>query len=270
MKNFNPMHWLDDEYLSAKKAADNVQLIRNYTYFGTVSSSEKYYDLVIPTKTKDGFNWWRINIMPVYNDKRAGDVSKIDLKTIIIDDNIFLPLGGSDWQKRLNHKDAVVNTIPYFEDWSEVFEQLSDILDRMIAKKEGTELEERTKCKMDFETAKKILENIRCKPIRPTINEWAKITKNTPEELRSFGNEVNTKDKNFYLWQWMFNNYDCDYARSYGPNAAYKKLIEEFRERFDDGSECDPVYLVPDSYAEWEDRFGFAIDDPPPSDDWYN
>ena len=159
MENFNPMRWLDDEYLSAKKAASNVQLIRNYTYFGTVwgSGNEKYYDLVIPTKSKDGINWWRINIMPVYNGKRADDVSKIDLKTIIMDDNIFLPLGGSDWEKRLKHKDAVVNTIPYFADWSDIFEQLSDILDRMIAKKEGTELEERTKSKMDFETAKKVL-----------------------------------------------------------------------------------------------------------------
>ena len=45
MENFNPMRWLDDEYLSAKKAASNVQLIRNYTYFGTVwgSVNEKYY-----------------------------------------------------------------------------------------------------------------------------------------------------------------------------------------------------------------------------------
>ena len=238
MENFNPMRWLDDEYLSARKAADNVQLIRNYSYFGTVSGTEKYYDLVIPTKTKDGINWWRINIMPVYNDKRAGDVSKIDLKTIIIDDNIFLPLGGSDWQKRLNHKDAVVNTIPYFEDWSEIFEQLSDILDRMIAKKEGTELEERTKCKMDFESAKKILENI----------------------------EPVTEDYDFVYLKKLFKGYDFDYARSYGPRAAYKKALDELKE--DAGEEA--VYFVPGSYEEWEDVLGWSIGEEPPSNDWYN
>lgn len=239
MKNFNPMRWLDDEYLSARKAADNVQLIRNYTYFGTTigSGSEKYYDLVIPTKTKDGINWWRIDIMPVYNDKRAGDVSKIDLKTIIMDDNIFLPLGGSVWQKRLNHKDAVVNTIPYFEDWSEVFEQLSDILDRMIAKKEGTELEERTKSKIDFESAKKILENI----------------------------EPVTEDYDFVYLKKMFKGYDFDYARSYGPRAAYKKVLDKLKE--DVGDEA--IYFVPDSYEEWEDVLGWSIGEEPPSDDWY-
>lgn len=239
MENFNPLRWLDDEYLSARKAADNVQLIRNYTYFGTTiaSGSEKYYDLVIPTKTKDGINWWRIDIMPVYNDKRAGDVSKIDLKTIIIDDNIFLPLGGSDWQKRLNHKDAVVNTIPYFKDWSEVFEQLSDILDRMIAKKEGTELEERTKCKMDFESAKKILENI----------------------------EPVTEDYDFVYLKKLFKGYDFDYARSYGPRAAYEKVLEKLKE--DVGDEA--IYFVPDSYEEWEDVLGWSIGEEPPSDDWY-
>lgn len=237
MENFNQMRWLDDEYLSAKKAADNVQLIRNYTYFGTVSGSEKYYDLVIPTKTKDGINWWRINIMPVYNDKRAGDVSKIDLKTIIIDDNIFLPLGGSDWQKRSNHKDAVVNTIPYFEDWSEIFEQLSDILDRMIAKKEGTELEERTKCKTDFESAKKILENI----------------------------EPVTEDYDFVYLKKLFKRYDFDYARSYGPRAAYEKALEELKENNGE----DAIYFVPASYEEWEDVLGWSIGEEPPSDDWY-
>lgn len=239
MENFNPMRWLDDEYLSAKKAADNVQLIRNYTYFGTVwgSGNEKYYDLVIPTKTKGGINWWRINIMPVYNGKRSDDVSKIDLKTIIMDDNIFLPLGGSDWQKRLKHKDAIVNTIPYFEDWSEIFEQLSDILDRMIAKKEGTELEERTKCKMDFESAKKILENI----------------------------EPVTEDYDFVYLKKLFKGYDFDYARSYGPRAAYKKVLDDLKE--DIGEEA--IYFVPDSYEEWEDVLGWSIGEEPPSDDWY-
>lgn len=237
MENFNQMRWLDDEYLSAKKAADNVQLIRNYTYFGTVSGSEKYYDLVIPTKSKNGINWWRINIMPVYNGKRSDDVSKIDLKTIIMDDNIFLPLGGSDWQKRLKHKDAVVNTIPYFEDWSEIFEQLSDILDRMIAKKEGTELEERTKCKMDFESAKKILENI----------------------------EPVTEDYDFVYLKKLFKGYDFDYARSYGPRAAYKKVLDDLKE--DIGEEA--IYFVPDSYEEWEDVLGWSIGEEPPSDDWY-
>ena len=247
MENFNPMHWLDDEYLSAKKAAKNTPLIRNFTYFGTVWGSEIYYDLVIPTKSKDGINWWRINIMPVYNGKRADDVSKIDLKTIIMDDNIFLPLGGSDWQKRLKHKDAVVNTFPYFNDWSEIFEQLSDILDRMIAKKEGTELEERTKSKMDFETAKKVLENAGCRFVKENI-------------------EPVTEDYDFVYLKKLFNWYDFDYARSYGPNAAYKEVLEKLKE--DVGEEA--IYFVPDSYAEWEDVLGWSIGEEPPSDDWYN
>jgi len=240
MKSFKITKWLDDEYLSAKKAANSVQLIKNYTYFGTVigSGSEKYYDLVIPTKTKTGFNWWRINIMPVYNDKRADDVSKVDLKTIIIDDNIFLPLGGSDWQKRLNHEDAVVNTIPYFEDWTEIFEQLSDILDRMIAKKEGTELEEKTDSTMKYDTALEIL-----------------------AESSDIPNDYEFSDL-----KWMFKNYNFDYARSYGPERAYWKLLNKFRE-FHDGM----VYgLVPGSYAEWEDELGWSIGEEPPSDSWYD
>lgn len=247
MENFNPTRWLDDEYLSAKKAADNVQLIRNYTYFGTVLGSEIYYDLVIPTKSKTGVNWWRINIMPVYNSKRADNVSKIDLKTIIIDDNIFLPLGGSDWPKRLNHKDAVVNTIPYFEDWAEIFEQLSDILDRMIAKKEGTEIEESTNSKMNFETAKMILENAGCKLVKENI-------------------EPVTEDYDFVYLKKLFNGYNFDYARSYGPRAAYEKVLEELKE--DVGEEA--IYFVPDSYEEWEDVLGWSIGEEPPSDDWYN
>lgn len=241
MENFNPIHWLDDQFLDAKKAAKNTPLIRNFTYFGTAIDTHNhiYYDLTIPTKTKNGLHWWRICIKPNMRAKRSEDVSNIDLQVIMIDDDIHLPVNNqSHWDQIIENENAVVNTIPYFDNWADLFDQLSDILDRMIAKKEGTELEERTKCKMDFETAKKILENI----------------------------EPVTEDYDFVYLKKMFNGYDFDYARSYGPRAAYKKVLEDLKE--DVGDEA--IYFVPDSYEEWEDVLGWSIGEEPPSDDWYN
>ena len=127
-----------------------------------------------------------------------------------------------------------------FETVTEVFEQLSDILDRMIAKKEGTELEESTKCKMNYESAVKMLKE----------NEFT----------------FTIDDFDFNDLKWMFNNYNFDYARSYGPERAYRNLLDKFRE-FNDGN----IYgLVPESYAEWEEILGWSIDEEPPDNSWYN
>lgn len=268
MEKLDAMRWLDKEILNARACAKKTALIQNFTYFGTTFDihDEVYYDVVIPTKVRGDLYWWRMLIKPSFSQKQKAGTSNIDITIAIIDDNIYLhDARKSRWELITSNENVVMDTIPYMEDWNDVFTNASDIIDELISKKEGTEMQE----SMSLEKARMILENAGCKLIRPKMNEWAKITKDTPEELRTLGNEVNTKDENFYLWQWMFNNYNCDYARSYGPNAAYRKLIEEFRTHFDDGSECDPVYLVPDSYAEWEDRFGFAIDDTPPSEDWY-
>ena len=154
MENFEALRWLDDQFLDAKKSAKNIPLIRNLTYFGITHGSDTFYHLVIPTKTRDDYHWWKILIKPTFKRKRLEGVSNIDLETVIIDDKLIIKLdkGQSEWERCITDKNAVVNTIPFFENWTEVFEQLSDILDRMIAKKEGTELEESAKCKMNYES----------------------------------------------------------------------------------------------------------------------
>ena len=241
MNNFNPNHWLDDQFLDSKKAAKNTPLVKNFTYFGMTidTHNHTYYDLVIPTKTKDSLHWWRICIKPILRAKRAEDVSNIDLQVLMIDDDIHLPANNkSQWDQIIENENAVVNIIPFFDNWTDIFDQISDILDNMIAKKEGTELEERTKCKIDFESAKKILENI----------------------------EPVTEDYDFVYLKKLFKGYDFDYARSYGPRAAYKKALDDLKE---DAGE-DAIYFVPDSYEEWEDALGWSIGEEPPSDDWYN
>lgn len=249
MENFNPMHWLDDQILDAKKAAKNTPLIRNFTYFGITidTHNNTYYDLTIPTRTKNGLHWWRICIKPIMRAKRAEDVSNIDLQVVMIDDDIHLPINNqSHWDQINNNENAVINTIPYFDNWTDIFDQLSDVLDNMIAKKEGTELEERTKSKMDVETAKKVLESAGIRFVKENI-------------------EPVTEDYDFVYMKKLFNWYDFDYARSYGPNAAYKKALDELKEDIGD----EAIYFVPDSYAEWEDVLGWSIGEEPPSDDWY-
>jgi len=118
MENFNPIHWLDDQFLDAKKAAKNIPLIRNFTYFGTSidTHNNTYYDLTIPTKTKNGLHWWRICIKPIMRAKRAEDVSNIDLQVVMIDDDIHLPVNNqSHWDQINDNENAVINTIPYFD-----------------------------------------------------------------------------------------------------------------------------------------------------------
>lgn len=249
MENFNSWHWLDDQVLDAKKAAKNIPLIKNFTYFGTSIDvhDQIYYDLVIPTKAKDGFYWWRIFIKPILRAKRAENVSNIDLQVIMFDDDMYLPhTNQSRWEQIIDNENAVVNTIPYFDNWTEIFEQLSDILDRMIAKKEGTEMEE----SMSFKKAKQILENAGCRLVRTNMDE---------------SYETTADDYDFMYMKVLFNNYDFDYARSYGPNAAYKQVLDRLREHEGD----DAVAMVPSSYAEWEDVLGWSIGEEPPSDEWY-
>lgn len=105
--------------------------------------------------------------------------------------------------------------------------------------KEGTDIEEST----FFKKAKKLLENA-----------GFSLVKESNVELQD--------DFDFEDLKWLFNNYNSDYARSYGPNGAYEKVLEEFYETHDG--------RVPDSYAEWEEIMGWPIDDPAPDDTWYN
>lgn len=244
MKNFNPSEWLQEQKTEAKAAADNTPLIKNYTMFGisTDSFENIYYDIIIHTKASDGgLHWWRVDIKPVYRPKRMENVSHIDLEVAIIDDDIHLPLGRqSSWQRISEHESAIVNTIPFFDNWVDVFDQISDIIDSMIAKKEGTDIEEST----FFKKAKNLLENA----------GFRLVKESNVENIQD--------DFDFEDLKWMFNNYNSDYARSYGPNSAYEKVLEEFSETHDG--------RVPDSYAEWEEIMGWPIDDPAPDDTWYN
>lgn len=51
----------------------------------------------------------------------------------------------------------------------------------------------------------------------------------------------------------IYDNYDYDYARAYGPDAAYDKAVERAR--------VDEYEYLPTSRADFEDRFGFDIED---------
>lgn len=59
-------------------------------------------------------------------------------------------------------------------------------------------------------------------------------------------------------------NYDFDYARSYGPERAYKQVLD----RLEATMETDG-YDVPQSCAEFEEKWGFEVDSTPPDDKWY-
>ena len=78
-------------------------------------------------------------------------------------------------------------------------------------------------------------------------------------------NEQDEEDWEFTLSKWLFNHYDFDYERSYGPTAAYKQVYERLINTFEtDG------YDVPSDQGEFEEKWGFEISETPPNDDWYN
>ena len=96
-----------------------------------------------------------------------------------------------------------------------------------------------------FEEAKKFLES-----------KGYKLIKENSENI--------DEDQEFLLSKWIFNNYDFDYARSYGPEPAYRQVLERLEETMDtDG------YDVPQSCIEFEEKWGFEVDSTPPSDRWY-
>ena len=51
----------------------------------------------------------------------------------------------------------------------------------------------------------------------------------------------------------IYDNYDFDYARAYGPDAAYDRAVDRAR--------IDEYEYLPTSRADFEDRFGFDIED---------
>ena len=57
------------------------------------------------------------------------------------------------------------------------------------------------------------------------------------------------------ILDFMYNNYDADYARSYGPDPAFDQVSELARERFDDSMD------IPSDMYEFEILYGKSIDE---------
>lgn len=96
------------------------------------------------------------------------------------------------------------------------------------------------------------------------FNEAKKFLESNGYKLIKEDMNNDEDDWEFTLSQWIFNHYDFDYARSYGPERAYRQVLE----RLEATMETDG-YDVPQSCAEFEEKWGFEVDSTPPDEKWY-